>query len=118
VDVVRDLLDQQVIDGNGREIGRVDGIVVQVRDGEPPLLRSFLIGSTVLGDRLHPTVSRWCAALERALGIADRRPIEIRLSEIVEVDHEVKVRATSHEVAADAVEQRLRPWLAKIPGGR
>jgi hypothetical protein len=56
-----------------------------VRDGEPPLLSSFLIGSTVLGERLHPAIARWCAAIERALGIADRRPIEIRLSDVVDV---------------------------------
>ena len=118
MDVARDLLDKQVIDCSGREIGRVDGVVVQLRDGEPPLLSSFLIGSTALGDRLHPAIARGCAAIERALGIADRRPIEIRLSDIVDVNREVRVRQTSRDLAADAVEQRLRPWLPRIPGRR
>ena len=33
MDLVRDLLDKLVVDRNGREMGRVDGIVLDHRDG-------------------------------------------------------------------------------------
>jgi sporulation protein YlmC with PRC-barrel domain len=36
MDLVRDLLDKKVVDRNGREMGRVDGIVISIRAGAAP----------------------------------------------------------------------------------
>ena len=118
MDVIRDLLDQAVVDRNGREMGRVDGIVFEPRAGEPPRLSAILIGASALGERLHPTLGRWAAAIESALGIGAERPVRIAISDIEEIDRKVKIALAIGDTGAGIVEQRLRGWLTKIPGSQ
>ena len=54
MDVVRDVLDKSVVDRNGREMGRVDGILLDVEPDQPLRLAAIVIGPAALGDRLHP----------------------------------------------------------------
>jgi sporulation protein YlmC with PRC-barrel domain len=117
VDVGRDLLDKQVVDRNGRWLGRVDGVVLEQPDIGPARLSAILIGPVALGFRLHPTLGRWIAALERAWRLPGGRPVRIGLEHIVDIGRYVKTDVTSSDTAALAVEQRLRRWVAKIPGG-
>ena len=42
IDVVHDVLDKHIVDRNGREMGRVDGISVELRGGAPPRLAKCL----------------------------------------------------------------------------
>jgi sporulation protein YlmC with PRC-barrel domain len=118
VDLVRDLLDQPVVDRHGREMGRVDGIVLEERQGEPPRLSGIVIGPSALGFRLHPTIGRWVTAVEYAFGLAEGRPVRIDVDDISEIDQHVKTDLAISETSADAVEGRLRAWIAKIPGSR
>jgi len=116
VNLVCDLLDTPVVDRNGREMGRVDGIVLEQREGMPPRVAAIEIGPRVLGERLHPAVGRWIAALEQAFGVADGRPVRVALSEVLDIGADVKVDVAIGETAAGAVEQRLRAWIGKLPG--
>jgi hypothetical protein len=118
VDVVRDVLDTAVVDRNGREMGRVDGIVLALRDGQPPRLDAILIGPIALGERLHPAVSRLAKAFERWLGLGAGRPVRVDFGDIESFEHKVRIRLAIGETAADAVEQRLRAWVTKLPGSR
>jgi sporulation protein YlmC with PRC-barrel domain len=118
VNVVRDLLDKLLVDRNGREMGRVDGIVLDLRQGEPPRLASFVVGPTALGSRLHPVLGRWVHALEEALGIAGGRPVYIDCTHVTEIDMLVKLDLAISETAVDVVEGALRRWLKRIPGAQ
>jgi len=118
VDVVRDLLDKQVVDRNGREMGRVDGIVVDQREGGPPKLSTILIGASVLGERVHPALGRWVAAIERALGLDKQRPVPIAFNDVTEIDRRVKVDVAIGDTSAGVVEQWVRGWVSRIPGAR
>jgi sporulation protein YlmC with PRC-barrel domain len=118
MDVVRDVLDKPVVDRNGREMGRVDGIVLDQRDGEPPRLSAVLIGPSVLGHRLHPVIGRCVAALEYALGVDQGRPVRIDFSDITDIDDDVKTDLSIGGTAAGIVEQRLRAWIVKVPGSQ
>lgn len=117
MDVCRDLLDKQVVDRNGRWLGRVDGVVLERPESEPPRLAAILIGPVALGFRLHPAIGRWMAALERTWGLPKRRPVRIGLEHIVDIGRYVKTDLSSSETDALAVEQKLRRWIARIPGG-
>jgi hypothetical protein len=118
VDVVRDVLDQSVVDRNGREMGRVDGILMDQGAGRPPRLAAILIGPSVLGERLHPRLGRLVNALEKRLGLDRDRPTRIDFAEIDDFDNKVRVRLAIGQTAAAAVEQRLRGWLLRLPGSR
>src|SRR5437762_7806215 len=59
MDLVRDLLDAQLVDRQDRQIGRVDGVLLEVRDGEPPRVAAMEVGAITLARRLHPALGRW-----------------------------------------------------------
>jgi sporulation protein YlmC with PRC-barrel domain len=115
MDIVRDLLDKNVIDRNGREMGRVDSILLELGEG-PPRITALLIGPSVLGARLHPALGRAVAALETRLGIARGRPTTIPSADIDHINHKIRVRVAIGETAAAAFEQLVRRWIAKLPG--
>jgi hypothetical protein len=99
-------------------MGRVDGIVVDVRENAPPRLAELLIGASVLGARVNPVLGRWVHGLEHGLGIGDERPIRIAFSHVDAIGEKVKVDLAVGETGADTLERRLRTWLLKIPGSR
>jgi hypothetical protein len=118
MDLVRDLLDEKIVDRNGREMGRVDGIVLSVRDGAPPRIEALELGPAVLAGRVHPTVGRWVAALERGFGVDEGRPLRIPIAKVLDMHDHVKVDLAFGETPAATVEQRLRRWVGSIPGAR
>jgi sporulation protein YlmC with PRC-barrel domain len=118
VDLVRDLLDKAVVDRNGRAMGRVDGVVLEPRTGAPPRLAAVLIGPAALGDRLHPRLGRIVRAVERLFGLDAGRPVRIEADSLEVADRRVNVRIAAGDTAVDAVEQRLRRWIGKLPGSR
>jgi sporulation protein YlmC with PRC-barrel domain len=118
MNVVRDVLDEPVVDRNGREMGRVDGIVLDRREGQPPRLAAILIGPAALAYRLHPTAGRLVSTLEERFGLSGGRPVRVEFEDIADVGRKVKLRLAIGETAVEAVEQRLRAWVLKIPGSR
>jgi sporulation protein YlmC with PRC-barrel domain len=118
MDVVHDLLDKYVVDRNGREMGRVDGILLEVRANAPPRLANILIGASVLGSRVNCVAGRWVHGVEEGLGIGDERPVRIDFSHVDEIGEQVKVDLTAAESRADRLERRLRDWILRIPGSR
>jgi len=118
MDVVRDVLDKFIVDRNGREMGRVDGIVLEIRDQQPPRLAELLIGASALGFRLNPLVGQLVRGIECALGLGDERPIMIKFSHLETVGESVKIDLPLGETGADTFERRVRRWLLKIPGSR
>jgi len=77
MDLVRDLLDKKVVDRHGREMGRVDRLVLELRDDAPPRVTAIELGPAVLADRVRPIFGRWMRGLEVALGIDQGRPLRI-----------------------------------------
>lgn len=117
MDVVRDLLDKSVVDRNGQAMGRVDAIVLEQDDG-PPRIATLLIGPAALGSRLHPALGRLVTALERRLGVDRDRPSRIDIGDVEHIDRSIRLRITIGETNAAAIEQRLRRWIARLPGSR
>ena len=107
MDLVHDVLDKKVVDRNGREMGRVDSIVLDVRDGAPPRIAAIELGPAVLAHRIHPVLGRWIAALEHGFGVDEGRPLRIPYSAILDIRDHVKVDLAFGETAAATVEQRL-----------
>jgi sporulation protein YlmC with PRC-barrel domain len=116
MDLVRDLLDKKVVDRNGREMGRVDSIVLVVRREKPPCVSAVEVGPAALATRIRPMFGRWVSGLERALGVDEGRPLRIPFAQILESRDHVKVDLAFGETTAAAVEQRLRRWVSSIPG--
>ncbi len=115
MDLIRDILDNKVVDRNGRDVGRVDGMVLHAVDGQPPRLAAIEIGPSVLGHRIHPLLGRCVAGLEHALGIDEGRPLRIPFRTVLDVNNHVKVDLAVGETSAATLEKRLRRWVAALP---
>ena len=112
MDLVRDLLDKKVVDRNGREMGRVDRIVLDVREGAPPRVAAFEIGPSALAARLGARLGRWAAAIEHGFQLR-----EVLLRPIVDqqVEFSVRLRISEtegqEEAVALAIRQRVRAHM-------
>lgn len=118
MDVIRDVLDNQIVDRNQRKMGKVDGIVIECKDGEPPRLAYIEIGIPTLARRLHPQLQQWVAAVQSKWGAKQDKPFRIPFSKVRDVGIDVEVDVEAEETPALAYEQWLREHIIKrIPGG-
>lgn len=118
MDVIRDVLDNQLVDRSQRKMGKVDGVVIELRDNQPPRLAYLETGVTVLARRLHPRLESWVAAWQRKWGAKRSEPLRIPWSKIRDVGIDVEVDLDAEDTAALAYEQWLRDNVVKrIPGG-
>ena len=115
MDLVRDFSDKLVLDRNGREIGRVDRVLLDMSTS-PPRVVGFEIGPAVLAARLSPLLGRWVAGLERALGIDRERPVRITVPEIIDRSPHIRVNRLFADTPADLVENQIRRRLPRWPG--
>jgi hypothetical protein len=116
MDLIRDLLDTKVVDRNGREMGRVDSVVLHVSPDAPPRVVAVELGPAVLAYRIHPMLGQVVAALEYAFGVDEGRPLRIAFGDVLDLQPHVKVDLAFGDTAAATVEKKLRHWVSAIPG--
>jgi hypothetical protein len=116
VHLVRDLLDKAVVDRNGREMGRVDRVVLEAGPGAPPRVTAIEVGASALGHRLGRRCGRWAAGLLHALGVDDGQPLRIHVSQMLGVTDAVKVDLAFGETPAANVEHQARRLISALPG--
>jgi hypothetical protein len=117
LDLIRDVLDKQMVDRSGRRCGKVDGLVLRLGDDGQPRVSRIEVGGGVLARRLGPRLGRWAAALARWCGVREGHPYHIPWARVVDVDLEVKLDLDAPRTELDAAERRLRERIiARIPG--
>jgi sporulation protein YlmC with PRC-barrel domain len=115
MDIGREILDQQLVDSNGINIGKVDSVVLELRDGAPPRVAALLTGGHLLARRLHPRIESWMARLTAGWCPEGQHPIRIPWSKVKKIGVDVKV---------DIDAGRVMPWehwirshiIGRIPG--
>jgi sporulation protein YlmC with PRC-barrel domain len=113
VQLGRHVLDQQVIDAGGHPMGKVDGIVLELRDGAPARVAFLVIGGTTLLWRIHAGLARW---VERRLG-GEGHLTRIPWGRVVKIGVDVKVDVEADRSPALRWEQWVRDHIIRrIPG--
>jgi hypothetical protein len=93
MDLVREVLDKQVIDRGRTHIGKVDSIVVELREGKPPRVVAIEIGSIALMRRLGPRAERWMTKMASKLGGSRHsRPHRISWAKVRDIGHRCRIR--------------------------
>jgi hypothetical protein len=115
--LTHDLLDKELIDRDGETIGRVDGIVLELRPHGRPVVAYVECGATILARRLGARLARWVAAFERRVTGRDPATTRIAVERITAVEIDLCVSIDADETPALEFEH----WLAKhivsrIPG--
>jgi hypothetical protein len=68
INLISEVLDKQLRDSKGRQAGRIDGIVLELRDGKPPRVAYAEVGPTTLLSRFSRRLARWYSRHDRKLG--------------------------------------------------
>jgi sporulation protein YlmC with PRC-barrel domain len=117
MDLVRDVLDKQLKDRRGRNMGKIDGIVVEMRGDRPPRVVGIELGSIVLARRLGPRVTGWVRRLRRKWGPKSDETYRIPWSKVKDVGIDVDVDLDGEKTPALAGEEWLRKHVIEhIPG--
>ena len=117
MDLVRDVLDKQLRDRNERNMGKVDGIVLELCDGAPPRVAYLEVGPPVVARRLGERLSAWVSRLDRRFGegrgVAYRIPWTLVRPGVIDLD----VNVDAEHTPAFAFEHWLRRTIVcRIPG--
>jgi sporulation protein YlmC with PRC-barrel domain len=115
MDIGREILDQQLVDRSGINIGKVDGVVLELRDGLPPRVAAVLTGGHLLAHRLHPRIEAWARRLTRGWGPQAHDPVRIPWSQVKKIGVDVKVDIEAHHVTPweDWIRDHI---IGRIPG--
>lgn len=117
MDIIRDVLDNQLVDRNQHPMGKVDGIIMELRDGEPPRLAYIEVGVTTLAKRINPRLAGWVEAIARTWGARQSEPFRIPWSKVRDVGIDVEVDVDAQETPALAYEKWLSDRIiTRIPG--
>ena len=71
--LVAEVLDKQIVDAKKNKLGKVDGLVIVLREGRPPRVAYIECGAAVLARRLGRWCERLALALNRRFGVRDER---------------------------------------------
>lgn len=117
MNLVRDILDKQLRDREQAPIGKVDGIVLELREDEPPRVASLELGIPTLAWRLHRRLGRWFEERARRRRSRASQRVRIAWSEVRDIGVDIGVAVDGEQSGALAGEAWLRDHvIGRIPG--
>ncbi len=118
MNVIRDVLDKQLVDRDGRCMGKADGVIIEWGEGQQPRVTQVEVGAITQANRLHKRLGKWVEALIRKLGA--RRESEcyrIPWPKIVITGNDITVGVCAEETPVFDFEHWLRRRvIGRIPG--
>lgn len=113
MDLVHDVLDKQLVDRNGVRMGRADGLIAELREGELPRLVAIETGRAVMARRFGPRMLRLVSAL---FGAACYR---IPWNEVRNIGVDIELGIDSDDTPVHDWQRRLRARVIdRMPGAR
>ncbi|MEW2329142.1 hypothetical protein AB0880_15185 [Micromonospora chersina] len=118
IQLAKQLLDRQIVDVDGRLVGRVDDIAFAVDEEGYPYVDCLLTGQAALGLRVGGRVGRILTAVaDRFTDDPPAAPLRVALTEVDRVDSVVRLRCPAADLPPSPVEAWLRRHLIdRIPG--
>lgn len=117
--LVADVLDEQLRDSKGRQAGRVDGIVLELRDGKPPRLAYLEVSPITLLSRFSRRLAYWYARHDRRIGEGRGVPVRIPWSRVTRDGPTLVIDIDAESTPIFALEDWLRVHIVEhIPGNK
>jgi hypothetical protein len=110
IDLIRNVLDNQLVDKEGTKMGRVDGMVLMIGDGGPPRVDHLELGLAVLARRIHPRLEQWLETLRKKWTPRRSARQIVTWSQVLEVTTQ-HVRVDLHALETPAFDWER--WLRK-----
>ena len=117
MNLVRDVLDQQIIDCKQQKTGKVDGIALEIRDDDAPRVAYLDIGTDVRLRRISRRVEPlWQRIRRRVIG-HDLQPYRLPWHTVEAIEVSVNLNAEATDYSGFELENWLRDRIVtKIPG--
>ena len=103
------VLDRQLLDKDGRRCGNVDDLAIEGGAGEVHEVVALLVGPGYWGQR-----AGWIGRLAGWIGGGSR--VRVPWSDVRELDSDVELKQSATELGLGRGDDRLRPYVNKIPG--
>jgi sporulation protein YlmC with PRC-barrel domain len=111
MDLIRDVLDKQLLDRTNTKIGKVDGLVATIGEGQPRVV-AIEVGASTLARR-----SGFARVMLRIFGSHDREAFRIPWSKVKDVGVDIEVDLAMEETAMNEWHDWVRrKVLRHIPG--
>ena len=110
LDLMREVLDHEIVDANGVSCGMVDDVEFEQPAGRVPMVAVLVVGPRAWSARTPALVS-WLVRL------VVRAPV-VRVPWTV-VDHVgeiIQLRVTAQSLGLGKADRRVGRWLSRIPG--
>jgi sporulation protein YlmC with PRC-barrel domain len=117
MDVGFHLLDRQILDRYGQEVGKVDDVEFTVPEHGPPYLSGLLVGPQAIGPRIGGWLGRAVAGAARRLRGAPGGPLRIPFDVVGNVGIAITLTISRDLLVEPELEHWLRNHvIARIPG--
>lgn len=113
VRLVRDVLDNQLVDATDQNAGKVDGIVLEAQPGQPPRVRYLEVGPITLARRLNRHLGNWVAKWDARLGEGRGKAIRIPITRVSLESPSLRIDIAADSTPIMAFEQWLRRAIVK-----
>jgi sporulation protein YlmC with PRC-barrel domain len=109
IDIGLQVLDRQLLDRNGRRCGKVDDVAIEGGAGGAPEVVAILVGPGYWPQRagLIGKLAGW---------IGGGRRVRVDWSDVRKIDSAVELKREATELGLGRGDDRLRPYVDKIPG--
>lgn len=115
------VVDRGLLDRDGRHAGKVDDLILELRDDPPgdcpgPEVVALLSGPTAMSQNMSRPMQWLVRLIYRLIGLRDPRPSEVPWSSVASIDVVVHLavdrRETGWSAVGDAVNRRI---IARSP---
>jgi hypothetical protein len=117
---VLELLDRQLVDRNGRLVGKVDDVEFELSDDPEglPRVAALLAGLGALANHIGgDTGAAWAAAERRLAQRRDRHPSRVDVAIVTEIGSAIELDADREDLDTNRGERWVRDVVVdKIPG--
>jgi sporulation protein YlmC with PRC-barrel domain len=114
IDLVYRILDDQLVDVDGRRCGRVDDLEFDGGPGEPPRLRAILSGSGVWHRRM-PRALRRIGARVFGAGTLGKDVIRVPWDEVDDISSVVRLKSKARDLGLAQGDERDASFVGKLP---
>ena len=114
--LVADVLDEPLRDSKGEESGRIDGIVLELRDNKPPRLAYIEVSPITLLSRFSRGLARWYSRYDRKLGEGRGVAMRVPWSRLKREGTVSVMDIDAESTPIFALENVLRKLVERIPG--
>jgi sporulation protein YlmC with PRC-barrel domain len=108
-ELMRDLLDREIVDADGTSCGMVDDIEFGYPKDKQPVVKALLVGTGAWADRLPALLAAICTAM------FGRTIVRVPWEEVDQVTEIVKLKSKASTLQLGRIDRKVGSWLWRLP---